>query len=125
LILELDGAIELAFALALEEEELAGPRAGNEIELSVAVEIHQLWSEADASARRHFAVEFDALRELGRVLRPVIAIDPQDAVAELADEQVAFAVTEEIADKRRGMADVGVDELAAGLQADRRGEVGG
>ncbi|MFO0845922.1 MAG: hypothetical protein U0797_26660 [Gemmataceae bacterium] len=40
-------------------------------------------------------------------------------MAELADEQVLDAVTVEVGDKRGGVADVGVDRLAARLEPDR------
>ena len=41
---------------AAEEEDLARPGAGEEVDVAVAVEVHQLWTEADASARRDAAV---------------------------------------------------------------------
>src|SRR5262249_56176844 len=56
LVLELHGGGEGAVGAALEEEDLAGPGAGDQVGVPVAVEVHQLWTEADASARRHAAV---------------------------------------------------------------------
>src|SRR5262249_4077677 len=56
LVLEHLGRRELALGLALEKEDLPGPGAGDEIGDAVAVEVHQLGTEADASARRHAAV---------------------------------------------------------------------
>ena len=41
-------------------------------------------------------------------------------LAELADEQVVDAVAVEVADERGGVADVGVDRLAGGLDPHRR-----
>src|SRR5207253_10666034 len=124
-VFELDRGVEVAFALALEEEDFAGPGAGEEVGDAVAVEVHQLGTEADASARGDAAVRF-AIFELdpGGELRlgrgADVAIDPENAFAELADQQVLFAVAEEIADERGGVADGGVDRLARGLDADGR-----
>ena len=69
LVLELDRGGEGAFGAAPEEEDLAGPGAGDEVEVAVAVEVHQLGTEADASARGDAAVlaavlELDARGEL-------------------------------------------------------------
>src|SRR5262249_41409938 len=44
---------ELAFAPAFEEVKLARPAAGQDVADAVAVQVHKLWSEADASARGH------------------------------------------------------------------------
>src|SRR5439155_8758354 len=43
---------ELAVGLPAEEVDLARPGAGEEVGPPVAVQVHQLWSEADASADR-------------------------------------------------------------------------
>jgi hypothetical protein len=61
--------------------------------VAVAVEVHQLWTEADASAGRHATIggavlELDAGSIPGMGVGADVAVDPQDAVAELADEQV-------------------------------------
>src|SRR5262249_31936747 len=43
---------EGAVGLAAEEVDFARPRAGDDVRATVAVQVHQLWSEADASADR-------------------------------------------------------------------------
>jgi len=66
---------------AAEEEDFAGPRARDDVHIAVAVEVHQLGTEADASARRHDAVlfavfEFDPGRQFRLIVRANIAIYP-------------------------------------------------
>src|SRR5207237_7105356 len=110
LVLDLDRGGEFALALALEEEDLAGPGAGDQVGDAVAVEVHQLGTEADASARGNAAVlspvlELDSGGELRRGVRAGVLEDPEDPAAELADEQVAGTVPVDIADERGGVAD--------------------
>src|SRR5205814_592491 len=102
--LQLHAVVELPVAAALEEEQLPGPGAGDDVFDPVTVEVHQLWTESDASATR------DA-PELGAVLEDLtagelrrgggsgVAVDRQLALAELADEQVGHAVAVEVADE--------------------------
>src|SRR5207302_1106542 len=106
---------------ALEEEEFPGPGAGDEVDVPVAVEVHQLWTEADASARGHTAIlmsifESESSRQLRLSIRAFVAVDPQQAFAELPDEEILDTVAIEVTHERSRMADGGVDELAAGLE---------
>src|SRR5262245_22213801 len=119
-VLDLFRGREFAAGAAAEEEQLTGPGAGKDIFVSVAVEVHQLWTEPDTSASGDAAVvgpvfEFDTSGEADLFGGAFVAIDPEDAVAELADEQIRHAVEVEIADEGGGVADVGVDRLACGL----------
>src|SRR5262245_56827544 len=58
LILEGLFAGKLAFAQSFEEIKLTGPGTGENVGNAVAVQVHELWSETDASARRDGAVGF-------------------------------------------------------------------
>jgi len=119
-----------AIGLTAEDEDFAGPGAGNDVLDAVAVEVRKLRTEADASARGHTAL-FLALLELhaGRVLRLRVRADvlvkPEDALAELADEQIVLAVAVKVDDQGRRVADVGIDRLPRGFQANRRCELVG
>lgn len=66
---------------ALEEEQFARPGAGEKVHVTVAVEVHNMWTESDASATRHSAVfapflELHARRELGLSVRALVSEDP-------------------------------------------------
>src|SRR5262249_683534 len=83
---------------------LARPGAGNQVSQAVAFEVHQLWSEADASANRDSAGlaagrEPSEVLESGRAGAARAGIDAQSAVVELANEQVGDTVAVEVADK--------------------------
>jgi hypothetical protein len=55
----------------------------------------------------------------------VFAGEVEPAVGGDLGRREGVRAAEEIADRRRGMADVGVDKLAGGLEADGRGQIGG
>jgi len=116
--------------LTAEDEDFAGPGAGDDVLDAVAVEVRKLRTEADASARGHAAL-FLALLEFhsGRVFRLRVRADvlvkPEDAFAELADEQIVLAVAVKVDDQGRRVADVGVDRLSRGFQSDRRSKLVG
>src|SRR5262249_7322909 len=114
---------EGAITLASKEVEVAGPAAGEDVEVSVAVEVHQLWSEADASARGNLAVEPRKVGKHRLRVRPGVAIDAKLAVPELAHEQVFDPIPIEVAEERGRVTNVHVDRLAASEDAHRRGEV--
>src|SRR5262245_20466247 len=63
----------LALALAAEEIELARPAAGQDIGSAIAVEVHELWSEADASARRDLGLRATSLEPL-KLLEAEVAL---------------------------------------------------
>jgi hypothetical protein len=82
--------------------------------VAVAVKVHQLGTKADASARGDAAVlvailELDAGAESGPGNGTLVAIDPEQAFLELANEQVGHAVAVEVADERSGVAHLGVN----------------
>ena len=56
LVLQLHGLGEGLVRAALEEVELARPAAGDDVTMPVAVEVHDLWTEADASPGRDGAL---------------------------------------------------------------------
>src|SRR5262249_37235336 len=125
LALDLHGGQELAGGGSAEEEDFAGPGAGDDVLVAVAVEVHQLGTKADASARGDAAVRFaglelDAGSIAGSTVGADILVDPQDAFAELADEEIELAVAVDVGQKRSGVADGGVDRFAVGLEANRR-----
>jgi hypothetical protein len=119
-----------AVGLAAKDENFAGPRAGDDVFDAVAVEVRKLRTEADASARGHAAI-FRALFELhaGRVFRLGVRADvlvkPENAFAELADEQVVLAIAVKVDDQGRRVAHVRVDRLSRRFQANGRGELVG
>src|SRR5262249_48620328 len=87
----------LALALAAEQVQFARPGAGNHVADAVAVEVHELWSEADASARGHPAGGRPILEPGEGVEARVrfgagVAVDAELALPELADEEVQGAV---------------------------------
>lgn len=75
--------------------------------------------------RQHVAAGAEPLdlRELGRAVRAGVAVDSELAPAELPDEKIPLPVAVEVVEVGRGMAEVGVDRLAAGLEADRLLEI--
>src|SRR5262249_36013034 len=121
LALELHAGREFAVGLPAEEVDFAGPGAGDHVGPPVAVEVHQLWSETDASADRD-AGDFPAGFEPGVRIearlgpRSRVAIDAQPSAVELADEQAEAAVFVEVADERGGVTfTLDIECLAAGL----------
>src|SRR5262249_18041944 len=112
-----------------EEVDFARPGARDDVLAAVAVEVHQLGTEADASGRGDAAVLFPGLElDAGGVARGGVAadvlVDPQDAVAELADEQVQLAVAVDVRQVRGGVADGRVNRLAVRFEPDRRPQFG-
>src|SRR5262245_34758419 len=125
LIAKLFGRAVSAVLLPAEDEDLAGPGAGDDVLDAVAVEIRELRTEADASARGHAALllallELDARRVFRFRVRADVLVDPEDSFTELADEQIVFAVAVKVNDQGGRMADIGVDRLPGGFQANRR-----
>jgi len=55
-VLEHFGGGEGAARTAAEEKDFAGPGAGDDVGVAVAIQVHQLGTKTDASARRHAAV---------------------------------------------------------------------
>src|SRR4030095_9191200 len=81
----------------------------------------QLRTKANASTTGYRAVGAPGLEpgeraKLGSCIRSDVAEDLEPAVAELANEQIAFAVTIEISDPRRRVANVGVHEPILGFK---------
>src|SRR5262249_34852012 len=92
--------------------------------------VHQLWSEADASARGDLAEGAPGLEPVEAVearlrRRALVGVDAQLAVAELADEQLGLALALEVGDARGGVADVDVDRLAGRQKLAGRGQPAG
>src|SRR5262249_20858418 len=115
-------------ALAFEEIQIPRPRTGEDVGDAVAVEVHQLWSEADASARRHFAAilaveEPGELVEFGLGVGDHVAVDAQPRVAKLADEQILDAASVDVGEERSGVTNYDVDRLTAGQDLDRRSQL--
>src|SRR5262245_36534974 len=123
------GLAERAVGFAVEDLEQArhvlvhaGVRAGEDVEVAVAVDVHELWSRGRASPNaRHFGVltlrlQPGALDEL----HPAQALADLDlALVELADEEVRLAVAVDVGPAGR--------RVAGGLDADRgpaRGQAG-
>jgi hypothetical protein len=85
----------------------AGVRSGKNVALTVAIDVHKLWSGASASPHpghfRHpaFRLQPDAPREL-----PLAQIleDPDLSLIELSDEQILFAIAVNVGPTRRRVA---------------------
>ncbi len=108
-----------------EQEQFARPGARDQVDEAVAVNVHQLWTEPDASPRGDAALRPAVLEFLARCEprvsgRPLVAIDPEDSLSELTDKKVHDAIAVEVAHEGRGVADVSIDHLAGCLQPDRR-----
>src|SRR5207248_5397198 len=90
--------LEAALAFTAEEVQVAGSiGAREEVRMAVAVKVHELWSEADASGREDGAElvpgpEPLELAEAGLGLGAEVGVEAQLAFAELADEQAGLAV---------------------------------
>ena len=116
--------------LALEHVDFTGPRAGNDVLGSVAIDVHQLWTKTDASPSRHFAVGASRLEppesaELRSGVDALIPIDAELSVPKLPDQQVGFPVPIKVSDERRGMANLDIDGLSVGLDAERGAQFAG
>src|SRR5262249_9802868 len=111
--------------------QLARPGAGEHVGMAVAVQVHKLWSEADASARGDLALSAPGLEPRETVearfalAAACVAVQAQLALAELADEQMPHAVAGEVGDEGGGMPDVHVDRLATCLEFHRRRQAAG
>jgi len=130
LVAELFGRAVGTVGLAAKDEDLTGPGAGDDVLDAVAVEVRKLRTEADASARGHAALlrallEFHPGRVLRLGVRADVLVKPEDALTKLADEQVVLAVAVKVDDQRGRVADIGVDRLSRGFQANRRSELVG
>ena len=84
---------KLAFPQAAKPVDLARPGAGEDVKRAIMIQIHQLWSEADASPRRDGAERTARLEPLVALesrtdIRAQVAVDPQPPFVELANEQV-------------------------------------
>src|SRR5262249_27972105 len=109
LVLELLPRREAAVGFAAEEVDFARPRSGEDVAAPVAVEVHQLWSEADASAHGDAGDGAAGLEpgvgiEFRRMPRAGVAVDAQAALVVLADEEGRLAVAVDVADERSGVA---------------------
>src|SRR5262249_7497096 len=125
---QLDRRREGGAGFAVEEIDLARPGAGDHVTASVAVEVRQLRSEADASALGDAAglaagCEPGPFPEPGGTLLALVEVDAQPALVVLTDEQVRQPVAVEVADERGGVAaSADVDGPAAGGDLDRGGQ---
>src|SRR5207253_7718106 len=119
------GVQTCALPISLEEVQIAREAAGEDVADAVAVEVHKLWREADASARRqahHLAAcltPFEAV-ELGRAAAADVGIKAQLALAELAHEQDHIPVALQVRHKRGGVSHVHVDGTASRLEQNWR-----
>src|SRR5262249_39902145 len=85
----------------------AGIRAGENVEVSVTVQVHQLWSGAGASPQAgHFGHLPLGLQPVaGRELfRAKVLEDPDVSLVELSNEQMLLAVATEVGPTRGGVA---------------------
>jgi len=101
---------EQAFPQATKPEDLTRRGAGEDVELSVLVQVHQLWSEPDASPRRDGAARTARLEPLVALetrtgIRAQVVVDPQLPLVELAHEQVVDSVAIDVAIERCRVAD--------------------
>src|SRR5262249_31387015 len=118
----------LALAESLEEVQLAWPGAGEDVTDAVAVEVHKLWSEADASAAGDFAgvvaglepLEFLELRLPGGAR---VAVDAELARAELAGEQLGFPLAEQVGKAGGSVADIDINRLVRRQHRHRRSQL--
>src|SRR5208283_3038178 len=97
-----------------EQEQFARPGARDQVDEAVAVNVHQLWTEPDASPRGDAALGPAVLEFLARCEprvsgRPLVAIDPEDSLSEPTDKKVHDAIAVEVAHEGRGVADVSID----------------
>src|SRR5262249_7569193 len=104
-VLQLFGRGEATVGQAPEQEDFAGPGTGDDVLDAIAVESHKLRTKADASARWDAALllarlELHSGRVSGLSVRADVLVEPQNALAELADEQILLAVAIEIDNER-------------------------
>src|SRR5262249_1163820 len=109
---------ELSFAFALEEIQLPVVASREDIADAVAVQVHELWREADASAKRHaddLTVHLEPLEliQLGVVPGADVGIKPKPPFAELADEQGQAAVASYIGHEWRRVPQGHINGLTA------------
>lgn len=96
--------------------------------MSIAVDVHNMWTEADASPSRYAAIvrtllELKTGGKFGVGIRALVAIDPQLTAPKLTDQQVLDAIAVEICYERCGVSDIGVDRSAVGLQPQGRSQL--
>src|SRR4030042_1298669 len=109
-----------------EQENLAGPGAGDDISMSVVINVHNIRPESDTSAARDTPVFFAFLEfppggQLRLRIRALVAVYPQQSVFELAYKQIFEAVAVEITYKRCSVAYFRrVDRLASRFKPDWR-----
>jgi hypothetical protein len=109
--------LELSATLPAEEIDLAGVvRAADQVIDAVRVEVHELWTGADASVDGHLGLDAPGLEHLARgklrlAVRPDVAIEAEQP-AEIADEQVASAVSVHVMEAGAGVGPVraGIDD---------------
>src|SRR5262249_2557375 len=120
-VLQLFRRGKAAAGQAAEYEDFAPPGAGDDVLDAVAVEGHELRTQADASRRRPAPLLLPCPKLRPRLVqglrvRADVLVEPQDAVAELADEEIIRTVAVEIDDERRRVAHLRIDRFARRLQ---------
>ena len=110
---------------ALEEEGLTRPGTGDQIQVSIVVKVHNMWAKANASPAGDASVllallELHGCGQSGVGICPFIATNPEDAVPELAHEQILHTVTVNVRYARGCMSHIGVNGFTACLESNRR-----
>ena len=127
-VLENHGLLEGFILLSMENIELSGPGAGDHVTMSVTIEVHDLWTETDASASWDAADVPTCLEprkriKAGRFIRSNIPENTDFARTKLSDEQVLPAIPIHIDDEGRSVANVNIDCLLPNFNLDRLLEI--
>src|SRR5262249_17835845 len=103
-VLEFFASGKAAIGQPTEEVDFAGPGAGEDVHAAIAVEVHQLWSEADASAHGHptdlaARLEPGVAGERRLIASAGVLVDAQPAFVVLTDQQGGHTGAVDVADE--------------------------
>ncbi len=122
-------AIERTVIAPLEDEQMARPRSRDNVGSAVPIQVHDLRTEANTSARGNLTdtptcTEPLELTEPRGFTRSDVAIDAHSPLAELSYEEIRTSIAIPVVDERGGVASVYIDRCSARCEPDGRCQPG-